>query len=165
MFALPNPKRITLDSPPPSPVRAIQLQLIDAARQETTETPPRRKRSATVGGRKRQKIGGHRKSTAHNDSSDGEAFWVDNNFETFADNDQDGEAFWDDDNLQLFTDNDQDGEATEYQEEGYSVFVDAILAEECALYQLTKSLFIVNGWDCKAAAATVSSVITMISIH
>jgi hypothetical protein len=146
MFALPNPKRITLDSPPPSPVRAIQLQLIDAARQETTETPPRRKRSATVGGRKRQKIGGHRKSTAHNDSSDGEAFWVDNNFETFANNDQDGEA-------------------TEYQEEGYSVFVDAVLAEECALYQLTKSLFIVNGWDCKAAAATVSSVITMISIH
>jgi hypothetical protein len=167
MSALPNQQRISLNSPPPSPPPAIKFQLIHDVRQETADTPPRRKRSATVGGRKKQKIGDHRKLTACNDSEDRETFWVDNHCQMFTDNDQDSEAFWDDNNFQLFTDTDQDGEATECQEEepeGYSAFVDAVLAGECALYQLTKSLFIVNGWDCKAEAATVSSVIAVISI-
>ena len=141
MFTSETQQRITLDSPPPSPVPVIQFQLEDNVRSETgVSTPARRKRSATVGGRKKQKIVEYRELTPNIEAEIGEAFWDDNNFQMFAD----------DDRQDVLTEECQKDEAD------YAVFVNAVLAEECPLYQLTKTMFIVNGWDPKAATATVS---------
>ncbi|KAF9531644.1 hypothetical protein CPB83DRAFT_761155 [Crepidotus variabilis] len=38
-------------------------------------------------------------------------------------------------------------------EEAYLIFVDAVLSEECALYQLSQSLFVGNGWNTRKSEA------------
>lgn len=40
--------------------------------------------------------------------------------------------------------------------EEYAVFVDAVLADELSFYQVSKSFFVVNGWDRKLRCSTVS---------
>lgn len=40
-------------------------------------------------------------------------------------------------------------------EDNYSAFLDAVMAEECGLYQLTDRLFVVNGWNIMRGKATV----------
>ncbi|KAH9478296.1 hypothetical protein JR316_0008749 [Psilocybe cubensis] len=45
------------------------------------------------------------------------------------------------------TDDDIDTRLLPNFDENYSLFLDAVLAEECGLFQLTSRLFVVNGWN------------------
>lgn len=41
-------------------------------------------------------------------------------------------------------------------DEAYEKFVDAVLADECAVYQISDNLFVVNGWDQRLNMSMVS---------
>ena len=45
---------------------------------------------------------------------------------------------------------------TEADADSYQSFVEATLAEECAFYQLSERLFVVNGWNVGRKVPTVS---------
>ncbi|KAF8871836.1 hypothetical protein BD779DRAFT_1453446 [Infundibulicybe gibba] len=43
-----------------------------------------------------------------------------------------------------------------HSNEGYEIFVESVLANECAVYQLSDNLFIVNGWDPRSKMSTAA---------
>lgn len=41
----------------------------------------------------------------------------------------------------------------------YQVFIEAVLADECEVYQLSNNLFVVNGWNVQKSEATVGQTV------
>jgi hypothetical protein len=146
MSTSPHLPYITIDSPPPSPVQSINFLSADKAVEPETggitgRASARRKRDATVAGKKKRK--------------------VEKSYDP-AGEPADGTTLWDNGGLQLFNDDIAETVKPQAEDVDYDKFVDAVLAEECAVYQLTGSIFIVNGWERKTGMTTVSSVTTLV---